>query len=223
MSLEPQLLWAYAHILLLVYWLGADVGLFLVMAWIKDRRLDYATRVTLIRLAFYIDLAPWTCVALILPVGMHLAAGLGIAQIPGWLFALAWIIGLGWTALHVALVVRKGTPLAARLRRLNNAWELVAGALFVGIGTLSLATGAPVGAGWFALKLLLFGLVFWVILGIDTRFQPFTTLLRLGARGLDDAAEAAITRATNLTMAWALLLYGLVLAIAFLGKVKPFW
>jgi hypothetical protein len=223
MSFEPQLLWAYAHILLLVYWLGADVGLFLVMAWIKDRRLDYATRVTLIRLAFYIDLAPRTCVALILPVGMHLADGLGVAVIPGWLFALAWFIGLGWTALHVALVVRKGTPLAARLRRLNNAWELVAGALFIGIGALSLATGAPVAAGWFALKLLLFGLVFWVILGIDTRFQPFTTLLRLGARGLDDAAEAAITRATNLTMAWALLLYGLVLAIAFLGKVKPFW
>jgi hypothetical protein len=223
MSFEPQLLWAYAHILLLVYWLGADVGLFLVMAWIKDRRLDYATRVTLIRLAFYIDLAPRTCVALILPVGMHLAAGLGVAVIPGWLFALAWVIGLGWTALHVALVVRKGTPLAARLRRLNNAWEFVAGALFIGIGAVSLATGAPVAAGWFALKLLLFGLVFWVILGIDTRFQPFTTLLRLGERGLDDAAEAAITRATNLTMAWALLLYGLVLAIAFLGKVKPFW
>jgi hypothetical protein len=223
LSFEPQLLWAYAHILLLVYWLGADVGLFLVMAWIKDRRLDYATRVTLIRLAFYIDLAPRTCVALILPVGMHLAAGLGVAPIPGWLFVLAWAIGLGWTALHVALVVRKGTPLAARLRRVNNAWELVAGALFIAIGALSLATGAPVAAGWFALKLLLFGLVFWVILGIDTRFQPFTTLLRLGEQGLDDAAEAAITRATNLTMAWALLLYGLVLAIAFLGKVKPFW
>lgn len=222
MSFEPQLLWAYAHILLLVYWLGADVGLFLVMAWIKDRRLDYATRVTLIRLAFCIDLAPRTCVALMLPVGMHLAAGLGVALIPGWLFALAWAIGLGWTALHVALVARKGTPLAARLRRVNNAWELVAGALFIAIGALSLATGAPVAAGWFALKLLLFGLVFWVILGIDTRFQPFTTLLRLGEQGLDDAAEAAITRATNLTMAWALLLYGLVLAIAFLGKVKPF-
>jgi hypothetical protein len=154
---------------------------------------------------------------------MHLADGLGVASIPGWLFALAWVIGLGWTLLHVALVVRKGTPLAARLRRLNNAWELVAGALFVGIGGLSLATGAPVAAGWFALKLLLFGLVFWVILGIDTRFQPFTTLLRLGPAGLDEAGEAAITRATNLTMAWALLLYGLVLIIAFLGKVKPFW
>ena len=30
------------------------------------------------------------------------------------------------------------------------------------------------------------------------------------------------TRATNITMAWALLLYVLVLSVAFLGKVKPF-
>lgn len=223
MNLEPQLLWGYAHILLLTYWLGADVGLYLIMVFVKDRRLAYDTRVTLIRLAFYIDLFPRTCFALILPVGLELVAGLGLAAVPGWLRAVAWAIGIGWSVLHVLLVVRKGTPLAARLRKVNNTWELLAGGFFVAVGALSLAGAGPVAAGWLALKLLLFGLLFWVALGIDVKFQPFTTLLRLGPRGLDDAAEAAIARATNLTMAWALLLYGLVLGIAFLGKVKPFW
>ena len=32
-----------------------------------------------------------------------------------------------------------------------------------------------------------------------------------------------MTRATNITMAWAVLLYLLVLGVAFLGKLKPFW
>ena len=35
--------------------------------------------------------------------------------------------------------------------------------------------------------------------------------------------EREVTRTTHLTMAWAVLLYALLLAIAFLGKVKPFW
>jgi hypothetical protein len=66
-------LWVFAHILLFVYWLGADAGLYLVMVFVKNGTLSFETRATLIRLAFYIDLFPRICFALILPVGMHLA------------------------------------------------------------------------------------------------------------------------------------------------------
>ncbi len=61
-----------------------------------------------------------------------------------------------------------------------------------------------------------------MILGIDTVFQPFTTILRMGPDGSTPEKEREVTRATHLTMAWALLLYALILAVAFLGKVKPF-
>jgi len=220
--LDPYPLWLYAHIVLFVYWLGADVGLYLVMIFVKNPKLSFETRKTLIQLAFYIDLFPRASFALILPVGLHLTRHLALYPVPNWLLVVAWITGVAWSFLHIAIVRYKGTVLAKSLVQFNKAYELLLGGFFMGIGTISLLTGTPIATGWFALKLLLFGLIFWVILGIDTFFQPFTTILRMGREGSSAQKEAAVRRQTHQTMAWAVLLYLLVLAVAFMGKVKPF-
>jgi len=222
-----HLSWLYVHILLFVFWLGGDVGVYLSMAFIKNPALSFETRATIIRLAFYVDLFPRCAFALMLPVGTQLAGDLGLLPANAGLRATSWLLGLGWCALHLSALFLKGTPLAARLRRVNVVFEAAMGLVFVAAGVAVLAGVDPgwlPGAGeapWFGLKLLLFGLIFWVVLGIDTRFQPFTMLLQAGPTGLTAERERTITSMTNQTMAWALLLYGLILAIAFLGKVKP--
>lgn len=239
--------WLYLHILLFVFWLGGDVGVWLSMAFVRDSRLSFETRATIIRLAFYVDLFPRVAFALMIPVGVTLAGNLGLLPASGALHGVSWIVGLGWSALHLSALVLKGSPLARTLRRVNVAFEALAGAVFVGASAAALlgagtgatadasfaraASGASAGlpgllgpiaqSPWFATKLLLFGLVFWVVLGIDTRFQPFTTLLQAGPQGLTPERERRVRSLTNQTMAWALLLYALILAIAFLGKVKP--
>jgi hypothetical protein len=231
-----HLVWLYLHILLFVFWLGGDVGVWLSMVFVRDARLSFETRATIIRLAFYVDLFPRVAFALMIPVGVMLAGNLGLLPASGALRAGAWIIGIGWSALHLSALFLKGSPLARRLRQANVAFEALAGAVCVGLGGAALLgfdLGAALGldftalpgplaaAPWFAAKLLLFGLVFWVVLGIDTRFQPFTTLLQAGPEGLTPERERLVRSLTNQTMAWALLLYALILAIAFLGKVKP--
>ncbi len=220
--LDTHLLWAYVHIVLFVYWLGADVGLYLVMIFAKNAALSFGTRATLIKLAFLIDPIPRVCLSLILPGGIQLARNLALYPVSDGMLALGWTAGILWSALHLAVVRFKGTAFARALLYINKAYELLLGGLFIGVGILSLATGAPLSAGWFAAKLLLFGLIFWVILGIDVIFQPFTTILRMGPDGSSPEKEREVTQATNITMVWAALLYLLVLAVAFLGKLKPF-
>ena len=111
--------------MLFVYWLGADVGLYMVMIFVKNPRLSYETRATLIKLAFTIDQFPRVTFALILPVGMHLARDLGLYPIPNWLMAVAWIAGILWSALHLAVVRYKGTTFARTLLRINQVYELL--------------------------------------------------------------------------------------------------
>lgn len=216
--------WQFVHILLLVFWLGADVGVWLAMWFVRDARLDFRTRVTIVRLAFLIDLAPRFAFALMIPVGTELAIGIGALPDTAALRGLAWSGGLGWCTLHVLLLARKGTALAAGLRRLNVAFEAVAGIGLVILGLAALSGMArPAGMpDWLAGKLLLFGAVFLVVLGIDTRFQPFTMLLATAPAGPTPQQEERIRRATDQTLAWALLLYALIVAIAWLGKLKPF-
>lgn len=221
--MDSHEIWAYVHILLFVYWMGADVGLYMVMIFVKNPKLSFETRATLIRLATYIDQFPRVTFALILPVGMHLARDLHLLAIPDWLLVVAWVASVLWSCLHLAVLKFGRTVLARALRRVNMGYELLLGGVFVALGSWSLYAGSPIEAGWLALKLLLFGLVFWLVLGIDTVFQPFTTILALGPDGSTPEAEAEVTRATNLTMVWALLLYLTVLTVAFIGKVKPFW
>ena len=221
--MNTHLLWTYLHIVLFVYWLGADVGVYLVMVFVKNPKLGFETRATLIRLGFLIDQFPRICFALILPVGMQLAQNLGLYPIPGWLLASAWTVGILWSALHLAVVAWKGTTFARGLVRINQFSELVLGGFFIAVGTLSLLNDGPIAVDWFAVKLLLFGLIFWVVLGIDVVFQPFSMILRMGPDGSTPEKERQVTRATNITMVWALLLYLLVLAVAFLGTVKPSW
>ena len=214
--------WQLAHILLLVFWLGADVGVWLSMLFVKDARLPFAARAAIVRLAFWIDLSPRFAFALMIPVGTQLAADLGL--LPGtaaWRIG-AWALGLGWCALHFVVVRCKASVLAARLRTANVAFEWLAGLSLAAAGIASLLGFGPLPWSWFAAKLLLFGLIFLVVVGIDTKFQPFTMLLRAGPDGLTPATERAITRATDITLAWALLLYALILLVAWFGKLKPF-
>lgn len=221
--MDTHSLWVYLHILLFVYWLGADLGLYLVMAFVKNPALSFETRVTLIRLAFYVDLFPRITFALILPVGMHLVLNLGLYLVSDEILVIAWIIGILWSGVHLGIVRYKGTARAELLSRINRIYEAAGGLFFVTLAAISLASGAPVEARWLAWKLLLFGLIFWVILGFDTLFRPFTTILRMGPEGSSPAMEATVTRVTNRTMLWSLLLYVLIAAVAFLGTVKPGW
>mgnify|MGYP003477692937 CR=1 FL=1 len=141
--LDTHLLWAYVHIVLFVYWLGADVGLYLVMIFAKNAALSFETRATLIKLAFLIDLFPRVCFALILPVGIQLARNLALYPVSDGMLALGWTAGIVWSALHLAVVRFKGTAFARALLYINKAYELLLGGLFIGVGILSLATGAP--------------------------------------------------------------------------------
>lgn len=214
--------WQFVHILLFVAWLGGDIGVFVSMFFVKDSSLPYASRVAIIRLAFYVDLFPRCAFALMIPVGVMLATGLGVLPRSGFLIWSAWVVGVAWAVAHILLVVRKGTNLAARLRRLNVGFEALVGAGLIALGGLSMAGFGPIAAPWFAFKLLLFGVIFWVVLGIDVKFQPFTMLLQAGADGLTLERESAIRRSTNMTLAWALLLYALIVAVAWTGKFKTF-
>ncbi len=221
--MTSQGFWTYIHILLFVFWLGADIGVYVAAIYAKNEKLGFEARATLMKLGGFVDLFPRITFAFMLPVGLHLTAGLGLYPVSGGLLAGGWLIALGWLALIVVMYRSEGRPLAMTLVRVQNVFQGVMGLVFVIIGGQSLLAGTPLAADWFAFKLLLFGLVFWTAMVVEISYRPlFPPFLAIGESGSTPEREALVKKYINRALVGVGTIYVLIATIAFLGTTKPF-
>ncbi len=221
MSLYPNLVWL--HMLLLVLWLGGDLGVFILGQHFRKRSYSLPERLTILRLLVITDLGPRFAWALMVPMSLSLLyAGGWWPGLPGAAVALAWVVGLGWSALVWDAHAHDMTPRAARDRRIEGWLRHALAGFYLGLGGLSLATGAPLAPGWLALKALLFGLVFVAAIMIDRTFKPLgPQLMALIEQGSSDTTEVPLRATMDATRRWVLAVYALLIATSWLGSVQP--
>ncbi|MDP6708695.1 MAG: hypothetical protein QF893_20305, partial [Alphaproteobacteria bacterium] len=155
MDIDFQDVLIFVHVLLFGYWLGSDLGVFYCDSQLTrdDLSLDERLRVREIRRK--VDMAPRTCVAVILPIGFMLSVQYG-SPITGWWLVLIWVLSLTWLSLLWAVRATHGTSLGRTLERLDRVvWYLLALVMTV-LGVYALITGEPIAARWLALKILLY-------------------------------------------------------------------
>ena len=213
----------FVHILLFVYWLGGDLGVFLLALAAKRPDLSFAERMFALKMATLIDFVPRICFALMFPVGLFLAESGGWVDPPTWLVAAVWLVAAGWIAFLFALGHAEGTPRAATLNRVHLGFQGVMFVVFGYIGIASLAGHGPFPEGWLGLKVLLFAGIFGAGIGIDYAFRPIVpAFVRLATEGSKPDIEAAISRSVDGAIRYVLTLYALLVVIAFVGVTKPF-
>ncbi|WEN14124.1 hypothetical protein PY254_12860 [Rhodanobacter sp. AS-Z3] len=220
--LYPTLL--FAHLLLFVLWLGADVGVYLLGQHFRKReRYTLDQRLALLRLLVEVDMVPRTAWALMVPISLSLVTVGRYWIVPGWGLALAWMVGAIWIALVWDAHAHDQTPRAARDRRIESVLRYALAIFYLGLGLVSLWRGAPLAPHWLATKALMFGVIFAAAIMIDVRFRPVgPQLLKLIREGSSDATEVPLLRTMNRTRIWVWIVYLMLLATAWLGVVKPF-
>ena len=217
----PHLVWF--HLLLFVFWLGGDLGVFVLGQNFRKRHYSLPERLTLLRMLVAIDMGPRTAWALMLPSSLTLlfAGGwwpeLSLAGV-----LASWSVGLGWLWLVWDAHKHDMTPRTARDRRIEGGLRWALMAFYLGLGGVSLATGAPLAPHWLATKALLFGVIFAAAIMIDHAFKPVgKQLTALIEQGSSDATEIPLRSTMDATRRWVLLVYALLLATSWLGVVKP--
>lgn len=212
--------WRWLHILLFVFWLGADVGVFTCGVWLKRPGLTPGERLLLLRVSSVVDLLPRMSAALMLPVGTMLARNWVPAVDATWV-AFAWSVALAWLALTFAGIRTVGTPAGARVSLVTHVF-LVLLAIVCFVASVRWRGGAAPGPAWVADKLALYGLVCLLAIGIEVAFRPVVAgFARLAAPGEAAAGEAQIARGMNVTLGVVATLYVVVLVASFLGTAKP--
>ena len=88
MDIDFQDVLIFVHVLLFGYWLGADLGVFYCDSQLTRDDLSLEERLRVREIRRKVDMAPRTCVALILPIGFMLSVQYG-SPITGWWLVLA--------------------------------------------------------------------------------------------------------------------------------------
>jgi len=215
--------WVFLHLMLLVYWLGGDLGVFLLARAAKNPELSFAERAFSLRMAMDIDLIPRLCFTLMLPIGLHVTDTGGFALIPSWAFLMSWTISLVWVSLVFCIHFMQGKPAVTHLNYAHRGLQI---ALLVFIGSLGISALiglGPLPGGWFGTKIFLFALIFALSIKIDLSFHPiFPAFIKLATEGSLPEIESSITRAIDEAIRYVLVLYILLITISFIGVTKSF-
>ena len=222
MTFEPYFLIKLLHLLLFVYWLGADVGVFYSSGLVRNRTLSVEARRTALQILGWIDQIPRYCMVLMLPVGYSLAYTLGVVRLRSVDFLVMWLVGLLWLALVWFVHRWQGTARGQRLRRVDLVWRWILAAGLCWDAWQGWHGRNHLLTTWLAAKFAIFAaLVFCGIL-IRVRGAALGPALReLLSTGSTPAVEAAITSGFARTRPIVILIWLLLALAAYIGISKP--
>jgi hypothetical protein len=220
--LDGYSLLVLAHVLLFVYWLGTDLGVFYVSFRVLNRELSVETRAQMAQVLLNLDLAPRICLVLIFPVGLTLAAQMGVVPLGGGWLAAVWVASLTWLAVVVTIHREHGSARGQVLAK-GDTW--FRGLLVVALLALvawSLGTGEPFRTAWLAWKVGLYALAMACGLGIRIvlrSFGPALGALLAGDRSAENETRLAASLRRTYPLVWTI--WAAVVAAAYLGIAKP--
>jgi len=118
------------HLLLFVYWLGGDLGVFYSSQFVANGSLSNEARTTAANIMLGCDLVPKICMSLMLTVGGLLSSSIGIEH-PTWQIAGIVLIGPFWLCMVLILHYKHHASFVPALTKFDFyfRWLLVFGLL----------------------------------------------------------------------------------------------
>jgi hypothetical protein len=216
------------HLLLLTYWLGADLGVFYSSRYVLRADLPPGSRAVALKIMAWLDVTPRVCLVLFLPSGVTLMAldDYGRDIFGGWPVVAIWVAGLAWLSLVVADHVMHDSPLHATVRKLDLVvrFGLVLGLL--GSAVYAMTNAHPFGVDtnpkWLGGKVALYALAIACGIAIRFRLRPFSPAFgKLMAEGSSPDVERDVRGAIVGSQPFVAGIWLCVLGAAVLGVFKP--
>ena len=211
----------FLHLLLFVYWLGGDAGVFYSSRFVVNPRLSRDARMTAAKIFLDLDMLPRYCMALMLTVGGILAEVIGITH-PTWEMVAIVLLGPVWLGLVVLVHAKEGTAAGQTLKRVDVwfRWIVIA-SILVSVAH-SHWTGRLAGLEWFSAKLVIFAFLVFCGLMIRRLLPPFVEGFRtLATTGPTPESDRLMIEGLARCRPWVLAIWAGILLSAWLGIVKP--
>ncbi|WP_063066104.1 hypothetical protein [Nocardia violaceofusca] len=231
MGPHPHGWWILLHLVLFVFWLGGDLGVFYSSRFVIDPERTPTARATALAIMSGLDLGPKICLILFLPSGItlmaldpHGATLFGIALFPWWFVVLVWLFAAGWLALAITAHRTHGRIVVVHRADLTIRIAVIAAAAVAGVYTLAAEDpfGVTTDPRWLGGKILLYTAAVAAGLGIRMTLRPFGPAFgRLQSEGSSPGFESVLRRSVNGCLPYVWVIWGSVLGAAALGVFKP--
>ena len=212
----------FLHVLLMAFWLGADMGTYYAALLILKPDYTPSQKLVAARVLQGVDMFPRVAMALVVPTGLTIAAHRGWSSIDGvWLY-LVWAAGLGWAWL-VWNVHRPTAPAwGKKLHGIEDVWNWVLLALVAAGLVYSFAADDFLPENWLRLKFALFGLTIVILIVVNFLFKPFGPAFgRLITEGSNPSTEGEVARLVNRGKPWIWAIWAIVMVNTALALFKP--
>lgn len=217
--------WDYLHILMFVFWVGTDMGVYLSARKSTDPKLPIDARFLLLHMALRIELLPRTMWKAALPLGVMLSVQLGALEVGGAGLAAIWAFSTVWWAVSMAGAWYYDKPIGHRLAGITNWVTGLVGVTLIGLAAASWAGNGPFAAGatWLHWKVGLYGLINLLVVVMIKVFDPLGIAFgRLAVEGskpeIEDTIRTVMARST--VVIWTT--YLLIFLVGFIGVTRVF-
>jgi len=215
--------WKYLHILMFVFWIGTDLGVYLSARKSTDPKLSFETRYLLLHTALRIELLPRTMWKAALPLGVMLSESLGLIHIGTGGVIATWIFSLIWWGMSMYGAYHYDKPIGHKFAAATNVVTGIVGVGMIVIAAMSLVGNGPIDADatWLSWKIGLYGLINLMVIVMIKIFDPLGMAFgRLAVEGSTPEIEGIISGVMDKStmIIWAT--YSTIALVAFIATTK---
>lgn len=210
----------FIHLLGFVFWLGTDIGVFIGAKFTENTDYSPETRLTILKLAMILDVAPRVAMPIVFTSGLYLSYVNYGVEIPP--LAIGLILGAVWLGIVVLSIVNQPeTKLGAIAHKLNLSANVC---VLLGMGFLGMSSmlGAGYFPAWLAVKWIAFAWIALFSIGIDFTFKPaIADYMRLASEGATDEINKSLTKNLKPVYLTVIAVYLGTLIAAYFGLNQP--
>ncbi len=210
----------FVHVLAWVFWLGTDIGVFVGAKFSEKSELSVETRLTVLKVAMMLDMAPRVAVPIVFATGVSMANTIGVDIVPA---LVGWLIGAVWLMVVLVGIATQGQTPAGKAAM--HAQLGINALVFLGMGGVGIATltGNDLMPYWLAVKWIAYAVIAAAAIRLEATFKPaIADYMRLEAEGASDEINAALSEHLKPVYNAVLLIYLGTLTAGYFGLIKPF-
>ena len=203
------------HLLIFVYWLGGDLGVFYASTILTDKKTSAQGRIAAAKVLGHVDMAPRSAMILTLPTGLTLANIVGYVSLPIVAVVGVWTLSLVWLALAWIIHLRHLPP-TSMWRKMDLAIRM---GLIVILVSVAISGLVPL---FLALKLAILAATIIVGLMIRRALAPFGSAFSvMVATGPTPETDHIIAKCLNQSRPLVVVIWVLLLVAVTIGIAKP--